>query len=165
MQLHLSVAQPKLQKLRPFSPKQTADCLPCYVPGGIGKTRLAIKVASALASEYADGSYFVPLQAVDTVDLLIAAIADILEFSLASQEKPLTQLLKFLRTKETLLVLDNFEQLINHGGTSTIDEFLSVAPASIFWLLHAKSLVYKGNGYTCSEDSHTLRQNLAHNQT
>ncbi|MCB8940872.1 MAG: tetratricopeptide repeat protein [Ardenticatenaceae bacterium] len=107
-----------------------ADCrlLTVLGPGGIGKTRLAIKVASALASEYADGSYFVPLQAVDTVDLLIAAIADILEFSLASQEKPLTQLLKFLRTKETLLVLDNFEQLINHGGTSTIDEFLSVAP-------------------------------------
>jgi len=79
-------------------------------PGGVGKTRLALRVAETLWEEYADGVYFVPLATVSP-SLLPRAIAAALgirdDGDLTREESVVAR----LRECETLLVLDNFEHL------------------------------------------------------
>ena len=67
-------------------------------PGGSGKTRLAVEVARAMANEFADGVYFVPLEPVGSVELLVPAIADSIGFSLRGQEEPKVQLVSHSTT-------------------------------------------------------------------
>ena len=81
--------------------------------GGIGKTRLAIQVAIQLRERYADGVCFVALAAIRDPGLLLSSIAQ----ELGLQEggaQPLVETVKaFLRDKQFLLLLDNFEQLVS----------------------------------------------------
>ena len=76
-------------------------------PGGVGKTRLALELAHRLAGRFRDGARFVPLAAVDSRERL--------EDELASLEG------------ETLVVLDNFEQLLD--AAPAVADLLSRAPA------------------------------------
>jgi predicted ATPase/DNA-binding NarL/FixJ family response regulator len=85
-------------------------------PGGIGKTRLALEVAARVGERFADGFAFAALQAVPTADFLASAIVDALHVPLQSQENPQTQLLRILRDRRQLLVLDNFEHLLDGAG-------------------------------------------------
>ncbi len=100
-------------------------------PGGVGKTRLAIQSAGQIAADFADGVHFVPLQSVETIDFLIAAITDAVHLPLSGPEAPRRQLLNYLRDKELLLLLDNFEQLLSPAaaGPELITEILETAPA------------------------------------
>ncbi|MCB0210331.1 MAG: ATP-binding protein, partial [Anaerolineae bacterium] len=77
--------------------------------GGIGKTRLAIEAAAAVAPHFAHGVYFAPLQSIYTGDYLVSAIAESLNFSLSGHQEPLAQVLNYLSDKTLLLLLDNFE--------------------------------------------------------
>ncbi|MCB0085437.1 MAG: hypothetical protein KDE47_31065, partial [Caldilineaceae bacterium] len=99
-------------------------------PGGIGKTRLALQVAgsytdpafaAAARVSFADGVYFVPLEAHHSRDAMLASMADTLGFAFQGAESPRQQLFNYLRQKQMLLVLDNFEQLLTAptalGGT------------------------------------------------
>lgn len=95
-------------------------------PGGIGKTRLAIAAAAAHSKRFLHGVHFVPLEHLTDPDLLVPAVAHALRFTFASRQEPKTQLINFLRHKELLLILDNFEQLI--GGTGLLAEILNDAP-------------------------------------
>ncbi|MBE7553309.1 MAG: tetratricopeptide repeat protein [Anaerolineales bacterium] len=98
-------------------------------PGGIGKTRLAIQVATETAAVFADGVYLVNLQPIHSADFLASAIADALDFSLRGHEEPAQELLNYLDKKEVLLVLDNFEQLLSTGGADPLADILEVCPA------------------------------------
>ena len=80
-------------------------------PGGIGKTRLAMDVATQ-RSGFADGVCFVALQPVTSSDLLVPAIATAAGVALAGKEPLPTQLLRSLSQKQLLLLLDNFEHLM-----------------------------------------------------
>ncbi len=84
-------------------------------PGGIGKTRLAIRATTAATAHFSDGTYFINLQPVYEADVLIATIAEAIGFSLSGQDEPMTQLIHFLDGKQILLTLDNFEQLQAHA--------------------------------------------------
>lgn len=95
-------------------------------PGGIGKTRLALQTASERAEDFAHGVYFVPLSAVSSVDLVVPAIADALQFPLQGQESPADQLLRFLSSQRLLLVLDTFEHLLD--ATALLTDILHAAP-------------------------------------
>lgn len=81
-------------------------------PGGIGKTRLGIQVAASLQDEYEDGVFFVSLAAVHNPDLIPSAIAQALEMPEAADRPLGEQLIAHLHTRKILLVLDNFEHLI-----------------------------------------------------
>jgi tetratricopeptide (TPR) repeat protein len=85
-------------------------------PGGIGKTRLAIKVAEGLAHSYPDGCCFVGLSSIYDPDYLVQAIAEALKLSLSTHDDPKQQLLRFLKKKDLLLLLDNFEHLMEAVG-------------------------------------------------
>ena len=92
-------------------------------PGGIGKTRLAI----ATAAHQGLPVVYVPLQAVTSTELLPSAIADAAGIPLAGHEPLPVQLLNHLRSKQMLLVLDNFEQLL--AGADLLVQILQEAPA------------------------------------
>ena len=90
-------------------------------PGGVGKTRLAIAVASAIEAELADGAVFVPLAAVSDPTQVLSAVARGLELR-ESGERPLAEtILTALRDRTLLLVLDNFEHLALPGMTAAAD--------------------------------------------
>ena len=97
-------------------------------PGGIGKTRLAIKAAKAAATgdRFADGVYFAGLDTVETVEALPAALVEALDLVLRGGTTTEGQLLDFLRTRKCLIVLDNFEHLIQ--GVQLLANLLAGAP-------------------------------------
>lgn len=81
-------------------------------PPGVGKTRLAIAAAHRLAPYFSDGAHFVALAGVTTVDGVVPSILAALEVRRISGS-PLATLVAHLRRKQMLLVLDNFEQILD----------------------------------------------------
>jgi predicted ATPase len=80
-------------------------------PGGIGKTRLAVEAARRVAGRYRDGVVFVPLDGLEGAELVPAAIAEALG-ARESAGDALTALAAHLRRRRLLLVLDNFEHVV-----------------------------------------------------
>jgi predicted ATPase len=79
-------------------------------PGGIGKTRLAIEAASRCAKDFEHGVHFVPLGSLTQSEVVIPTITQSLNVQGSSAE-PLVALIGYLRDRNMLLVLDNFEQV------------------------------------------------------
>src|SRR5213080_3205376 len=88
-------------------------------PGGTGKTRLSLEIAAGVLDEFADGVYFVPLSAVHDPELVASAIAQALAISTTGSRRPIDALLEHLREKHILLVLDNFEQVLEAATIAT----------------------------------------------
>jgi predicted ATPase/DNA-binding SARP family transcriptional activator len=81
-------------------------------PGGVGKSRLARRGAAALASQFADGKVFVPLEDALHHDEACAPLARELHVPVATKGDALEHIAQHLRDRAMLLVLDNFEHLI-----------------------------------------------------
>ncbi len=94
--------------------------------GGVGKTCLALQVAWDSLPYFCDGVYFAPLAAASSPDSLAASIVETLQFSLYDQADPKLQLFDYLRAKELLLVLDNFEHMVPAAGM--LVELIQQAP-------------------------------------
>ena len=93
--------------------RESGDRLVTLVgPGGVGKTRLAIEAAGRVAGDFADGARFVALAAVSEFRDLASAIARALAAPVSEGESAQAALLRFLSSRQLLLVLDNFEQLV-----------------------------------------------------
>ncbi len=96
-------------------------------PGGTGKTRLAIHIANTLGPLFSDGVFYVPLAGVRNVRDVVPTIVSLLEIpSSSSGGDPEKLLLGFLRVRRALLVLDNFEQLLE--AADNVRNVLSVCP-------------------------------------
>jgi DNA-binding SARP family transcriptional activator/predicted ATPase len=101
-------------------------------PGGVGKTRLALAAARQAMPHFPDGTWFVPLIDVhqepveELHDRLATAIAGAMGITFSGQDDPKTELLKNLRTKESLVILDNFEHLVS--GVDLVLAILQQAP-------------------------------------
>ncbi len=80
--------------------------------GGVGKTRLSLQVATELLDDFADGICFVPLAAVSDVDLVVPTITRALGLKEAGDQPLLNFLKAYLQDKHLLLLLDNFEQVL-----------------------------------------------------
>ncbi|MBN1876458.1 MAG: tetratricopeptide repeat protein [Anaerolineae bacterium] len=83
--------------------------------GGIGKTRLALRLAEESIGAFPDGIFFVSLATVAVPELMISTLADVLGVTIYQQGMiaPWAQLIHYLRNKQMLLVLDNLEQLLS----------------------------------------------------
>lgn len=81
--------------------------------GGIGKTRLAIEVGHILKPHFADGVYFISLAGVGVPDSVLPAIADVLGFGFSGPADLMIQFTNFLHEKESLLIFDNMEHLLD----------------------------------------------------
>ena len=96
-------------------------------PGGMGKTRLGLQVATDAMSGFRDGAFFVDLSALTDPELVATEIADALQVRVEPGHAVLETLTNHLRTKELLLLLDNFEQ-VTDAGPKLLEPLLRVAP-------------------------------------
>jgi predicted ATPase len=81
-------------------------------PGGAGKTRLALSAAAAVSDHFPDGVTVVPLAPISDPALMAPAIIKALAVREAGDESLIERLKAVLRSKRLLLVLDNFEQIV-----------------------------------------------------
>ena len=95
-------------------------------PGGTGKTRLALQVAAERLTRYADGAFFVELAPIRDPGLVGTAVASALSVREANDRALIETLHEWLRDRELLLVLDNFEQVLAAGAL--VSDLLSGAP-------------------------------------
>jgi predicted ATPase len=94
--------------------------------GGSGKTRLALAVADRLQGDFPDGVWFVTLASVSDPSLVVPTIAHVLDLPDAGSQPSDVLLHAFLRPRQMLLVLDNFEQIL--GAGPDIAALLTAAP-------------------------------------
>ncbi len=95
-------------------------------PGGVGKTRLAIAIADALAARLAEGACFISLADVRDEELVVHAIAHALGVRSVHGQLPLAHLREVVRHRQQLLVLDNFEHVI--AAAPVVTEILAAGP-------------------------------------
>ena len=120
-------------------------------PGGIGKTRLSLEVATLLRQRGASpdptfpsnvfalsGVYFIPLQPINSPDFLLSALAEALSFQFYSGGDAQDELTDYLRPKSLLLILDNFEHLLD--GVDLIADLLANAPKLKFLVTSRETL-------------------------
>ena len=92
---------------------RTCRLLTLTGPGGTGKTRLAVEVAAGCGAAFGDGVHFVPLATITNPDLVIPTIATTFNLREGPARPVLDALIGHLGQRTMLLVLDNFEQIID----------------------------------------------------
>jgi predicted ATPase/class 3 adenylate cyclase len=95
-------------------------------PGGAGKTRLAVQAVAEMVDEFAHGVWFVALAPIRDHRLVLPAVAAALGVKEAPDAAPVERLKEFLRARSLLLVLDNFEQVLDAGPA--VADLLAAAP-------------------------------------
>jgi predicted ATPase/DNA-binding SARP family transcriptional activator len=111
-------------------------------PGGSGKTRLAVEAANELSDDFPDGAFFVALDAIRDEALLLPAIAEALGVR-ESGERPLRESLsERLAGRRALVVLDNFEQIVE--AAPVVAQVLESAPGLAFLVTSRAALRISG---------------------
>src|SRR5579859_148371 len=95
-------------------------------PGGVGKTRLAIEAAKRLSEMFMDGTVFVDLAPLGSSNQLVSAISDALDLPSVEPPIPKVNLLKYLTERQMMVILDNFEHLLD--GVDLVQDILREAP-------------------------------------
>ena len=96
-------------------------------PGGIGKTRLALRAAADVVDDFDDGVWFVPLAPVETADAVPAAVAAALDAHPEQGEAIVDTLVRHVSDRRMLLVLDNFEHVMD--AVELVAELYARCPA------------------------------------
>lgn len=124
--------------------------------GGIGKTRLAIKVGYEKVRQFEHGVFFVQLASVTSPEFIITAVSDAIGFTFSGFNDPKHQLIDLLREKDLLLIMDNFEHLI--GAVGIITDLLEHCP-DVKFLTTTRELIniqgeslYELNGLPVPDD-------------
>lgn len=97
-----------------------------YGPGGTGKTRLSLKIGENSLDRYKSGVVFIPLAEVNHPDLLVSKIAQQLGIREGGSQPLLASLKNYLRDQQILLIMDNFEQIVQ--GADLIPDLLAASP-------------------------------------
>src|SRR6184192_4282560 len=105
----------------------TARLVSLVGPGGVGKTRLAIRAATELSRGFRDGAWLVELAEVRDPGLAGNAVMAALDLRDQAAAEPLALLLSYLRDRELLLVVDNCEHLLG-AAAQLVTEVMRAAP-------------------------------------
>ncbi len=116
----------ELELIRGLLVGGTVRLLTLTGPAGVGKTRLAHEVANRLGDAFADGIWFVDLTPLRDPAAVPSALARSLGLPDAGPDPPLKRLSAYLHERETLLILDNFEQVL--PAAPLLDGLLGMAP-------------------------------------
>jgi predicted ATPase/DNA-binding XRE family transcriptional regulator len=96
-------------------------------PPGIGKTRLSVECGYALLENFTDGAWFVDLSEITRPEFFLPALARGLpDLDLPPSPEP-NQLFSALRPRRLLLILDNFEQIVE-GAALEVAQLLQACP-------------------------------------
>ncbi len=95
--------------------------------GGAGKTRLALEVARSAAQAFRDGVWFIELASISNPGYVPQAILSALGLPESHTETPYNAMLRYLRNKALLLILDNCEQIVA-GVAQLVEEILRLSP-------------------------------------
>jgi predicted ATPase/class 3 adenylate cyclase len=95
-------------------------------PGGTGKTRVGLQAAADLLEEFEDGVFFVTLATLTDPTLVAPTLTQTLGVAESGEKHPEDALREFLRDRELLLLIDNFEQVLE--ATLLVEELLAAAP-------------------------------------
>ncbi len=101
-------------KLEALLQREDVRLVTLIAPGGMGKTRLSIEVAGRLTTTYTDGVWFLSLVGVNNGSQLLSALIQLFNVPMRESDT-LEALQRFLSTRRLLLVLDNFEQLVDQA--------------------------------------------------
>jgi predicted ATPase/transcriptional regulator with XRE-family HTH domain len=104
-------------------PQPAARLITLVGPGGVGKTRLSIAVAAAVAGNFADGVFFVDLAPLRDCNLMPTIISNVVGVHVAGGTDVRQLLFEFIGERSILLVLDNFEQV--RDGAPFLTELLN----------------------------------------
>jgi len=116
----------ELKELGKLLADPTCRLVSLVAAGGSGKTRLATEIARWQIDSFPDGVYFVDLQAITSTEDLPSAIADAINMSVHGLNDIQQHLLETLSDRQMLLVLDNFEHILD--GAEFLAEMLQAAP-------------------------------------
>ncbi len=115
-----------VERLRHLLVNQETRLVTLVGAGGSGKTLLALHVAKETLDAFAQGVWLVSLASVSDPDLVPLSIIQVLNITSTPELKPLQSLTTYLRDKELLLVLDNFEHL--GEARAVVDAILAAVP-------------------------------------
>ena len=118
--------QQELSHLAQLIDNPNTRLLTILAPGGMGKTRLALAAAAQQLTHFVDGGFFVPLAPLSSPDDIVTAIAENVRFSFYGSEPPKQQLFGYFQERNVLLLLDNFEHLLD--GAPLVADLLKAAP-------------------------------------
>lgn len=116
----------ELQELNKILTTPSSHLLSLVGTGGVGKTRLALEQARQQAQQFKDGVFYVALDRVANEAQFVVALAEAINFSFGAKREPKQELFDYLREKQMLIVLDNFESAM--GAVNLVTDLLQAAP-------------------------------------
>ncbi|MFW6098174.1 MAG: AfsR/SARP family transcriptional regulator, partial [Chloroflexota bacterium] len=97
-------------------------------PGGVGKTRLAQQAGRQVVDDFRNGVWLVSLTSIEDVSELPSHLAATLGFTFVGRQSPREQVVRYLRRRSLLLILDNAEHLVSQALSELLTDLLSQAP-------------------------------------
>ncbi len=105
----------EIEAIRKYLLRDDVRLLSLIGPPGVGKTRLSIGAAASLVAAFPGGVHFVALETITDPQFVIRAVADALQVRPLADQPVLNAVAQQLRPQRVLLVMDNFEQVLDAG--------------------------------------------------
>jgi len=119
--------KPEIEEIVSLLSDENCRLLTLIGPGGMGKTRLAMESVHQLThTQFQYGVFYIPLAPLTSVENIVTTMIDILGITISTEATSSKQLLKFLSSKNLLLLMDNFEHLLD--AVDLVAEILHHAP-------------------------------------